>query len=261
MNNNFSVAYEQFFLGLLEGDGSIQVNHWRKKALQFRIVIKLKYDEITYNMCADLRDALGFMNLHVRNNNIILVEDHRNKLKRFIQCVERNRLLVTHRRYQYAFFIYCFQNRITYSEYITIKQHGASWPPYQNIKPYTVDQLLAQPHWPNWVCGFTEAEGCFCVRSNGSLSFSIAQKKDAHLLHAIKKFFQIPNIVRNSQQQIYVVETYRTAVLTFIVNYFCGRECVGLLGIKRKQLEIFRRVLNEKKLKRRTLIPDRKDIS
>ena len=37
---NIIKAYEQFFLGLLEGDGSIQVNHWKKRSLQFRIIIK-----------------------------------------------------------------------------------------------------------------------------------------------------------------------------------------------------------------------------
>ena len=33
---------ENFTLGLLIGDGSFQINHWKKKYLQYRIVIKLK---------------------------------------------------------------------------------------------------------------------------------------------------------------------------------------------------------------------------
>ena len=32
---------QQFWVGLMDGDGSIQVNHWRKKDLQYRLVIKL----------------------------------------------------------------------------------------------------------------------------------------------------------------------------------------------------------------------------
>ena len=34
--------FKKFWVGLMDGDGSIQINHWRKKNLQFRLVIKLK---------------------------------------------------------------------------------------------------------------------------------------------------------------------------------------------------------------------------
>ena len=41
---SFSRVYlSQFLVGLIDGDGSLQVNHWKKKSLQFRAVIKLKY--------------------------------------------------------------------------------------------------------------------------------------------------------------------------------------------------------------------------
>jgi cytochrome c oxidase subunit 1 len=39
---NKSEHIKQFFVGLMDGNGSIQVNHWRKEYLQFRMVIKLK---------------------------------------------------------------------------------------------------------------------------------------------------------------------------------------------------------------------------
>jgi hypothetical protein len=33
---------KKFWVGLMDGDGSIQVNHWRSRYLQYRLVIKLK---------------------------------------------------------------------------------------------------------------------------------------------------------------------------------------------------------------------------
>ena len=33
----------KFWVGLMDGDGSIQINHWRKKYIQYRFIIKLKY--------------------------------------------------------------------------------------------------------------------------------------------------------------------------------------------------------------------------
>jgi len=34
----------QYWVGLMDGDGSVQVNIWRKKGLQYRLVIKLRND-------------------------------------------------------------------------------------------------------------------------------------------------------------------------------------------------------------------------
>ena len=67
MNNN-DIA---FFIGLLEGDGSIQVNHWREKYLQFRVVIKLKYTEKNHEMLSEIRNQLDMFNIHVRNNCVL----------------------------------------------------------------------------------------------------------------------------------------------------------------------------------------------
>lgn len=77
-----------FFIGLLEGDGSIQVNHRRKSSLQFRIVIKLKFTQDNYRMLTEIRDDLNIFNVRVRNNYVLLVEDHRDKLERLIRLID-----------------------------------------------------------------------------------------------------------------------------------------------------------------------------
>ena len=41
LNNEY---IKKFWVGLIDGDGSIQVNHWKKKSLQYRLVIKLKHE-------------------------------------------------------------------------------------------------------------------------------------------------------------------------------------------------------------------------
>jgi hypothetical protein len=42
VKNMANFCYGRFWVGLMDGDGSIQVNHWRNKVLQFRFIIKLK---------------------------------------------------------------------------------------------------------------------------------------------------------------------------------------------------------------------------
>nr|YP_010003084.1 hypothetical protein JXX85_mgp04 [Ulva sp. TM708]AZP40149.1 hypothetical protein [Ulva sp. TM708] len=235
-------AYKQFFLGLLEGDGSIQVNHWKKRSLQYRIIIKLKYSSANYAMCAQIRNQLGIMNLHIRRGFVILVEDHRAKLPVIMTIIDKYGLLLTHRRKQYAFFKYCYNNRITYSEYAHIKALEQSWFGFESINDYSSDQLLRFSHWPNWLCGFTEAEGCFCIRSNNNLSFSISQKDGYEILTAIKKTFNIPNKVR-STTRVYFLETYAGRILESLCYFYTSPSTIGLLGEKQKQYETFKIVL------------------
>jgi hypothetical protein len=43
----------------MDGDGSIQVNHWRKKSLQYRLVIKLSNLISNYNMLIKIAKVIG----------------------------------------------------------------------------------------------------------------------------------------------------------------------------------------------------------
>ena len=243
---NIIKAYEQFFLGLLEGDGSIQVNHWKKRSLQFRIIIKLKYTNANYAMCSEIRQQLGIMNIHIRRGFVIMVEDHYVRLRSIMAIIDKYGLLLTHRRKQYAFFKYCYNNKITYSEYAYIKKLKHSWFGFNSINDYSSDLLLQLSHWPNWLIGFTEAEGCFCIRSNGSHSFSISQKGGYEVLTAIKKSFKIPNKVR-STSQLYFLETYAGSILQNICYFYSSPNVIGLLGEKQIQYKVFRASLEKKK--------------
>jgi cytochrome c oxidase subunit 1 len=50
---------KMFWVGLMDGDGSIQVNHWRYKSLQFRLIIKLSNLKSNYNMLIKIAKVIG----------------------------------------------------------------------------------------------------------------------------------------------------------------------------------------------------------
>ena len=50
---------KMFWVGLMDGDGSIQVNHWRNKSLQFRVIIKLSNIKSNYNMLIEIAKVIG----------------------------------------------------------------------------------------------------------------------------------------------------------------------------------------------------------
>jgi len=48
-----------FVVGLIDGDGSLQVNHRRKKYLQYRLVVKLKLNKYNKNMLDHIASVYG----------------------------------------------------------------------------------------------------------------------------------------------------------------------------------------------------------
>lgn len=244
--NEQTSFYIGFFLGLLEGDGSIQVNSWKKIYLQFRIVIKLKENIQNYQMCLKLRECLGVMNVHIRHGYIIMVEDDKKKLLQLMQIIEKYGLITTNRRKQYIFFRYCFYSNIHYSEYHWIKKNFAKWLKLTPNSPFGILELKPniienKGHFPDWVSGFTEAEGCFCIRKNGSYSFSIAQKHEKNTILAIKNFFEIPNNLQAKSNELFAIETYNRYTLQKIIEFFEDPilKYKRLLGYKNVQLREF----------------------
>jgi hypothetical protein len=43
----------------MDGDGSIQVNHWRKQYLQYRLIIKLDNLKSNFNMLIKIAKVVG----------------------------------------------------------------------------------------------------------------------------------------------------------------------------------------------------------
>lgn len=48
-----------FTVGLIDGDGSLQVNHWRRKLLQFRLIVKLSDKPLNFEMLCLIAKTYG----------------------------------------------------------------------------------------------------------------------------------------------------------------------------------------------------------
>ena len=238
---------KKFWVGLMDGDGSIQVNHWLEKSLQYRLVIKLKNDILNYEMLILISKTIGGY-VRIVKQDVIWVVNKKEDIEEIIKILEEYPLLTSKKICQLNFLKTCLtKNSMDY--YLKNR----------NNKYYNQSEILKAPfitpsYFKEWLSGFIEAEGCFSLRKSptGRLfppkggksnahSFSIGQNDDIYLIEAIKLYFEASNAVRNSYGNFYALEIYKKEVLKRIITHCTN---FPLLGEKRISFVNFSEKLN-----------------
>jgi hypothetical protein len=212
---------QKFWVGLMDGDGSIQVNHWRHKNLQYRLVIKLKYCIENLKMLNLIKTHIGG-NVRIIENNkfVIWVVNERKLVHKLINIFISYPPLTSRLRAQLAFMLECFQ------------QNNVEWYLNARDKKYlnpNIDVVNINCNYFNeWLSGFIEAEGCFSIRSvSNNHSFSIGQTNDKYIIDTIKNHFDIQNEVRKLKNKFWYIEIYRKLTLIKIINHCTNYPLLG----------------------------------
>jgi hypothetical protein len=176
--NNF--CYSRFWVGLMDGDGSIQVNHWRCKLLQFRFIIKLKNTTANVRMLNELQKKLGIGNVCISKDRVwvLWVENHQSKILKLLRILEKYPPLTSRLTMQLTFF-----KKMYYSKNVQVyfATRDSKYKDLEVVQQNFVrTNIVTLPYFCRWFSGFVEAEGCFSVRKNGNKSFSIGQKNDMY---------------------------------------------------------------------------------
>ena len=225
---------KMFWVGLMDGDGSIQVNHWRMKSLEYRLIIKLSYLNSNYNMLLKIAKTIGGMVKIVNNKKeVIWVADKKENIISIIKIFEIYPPLTSRLTCQLEFLKVCLNNN-SVVHYLSNRKLK-----YINqlniIKQFSLKKVMPS-YYPSWLSGFIEAEGCFSIRINENHSFSIGQNEDFYLLDNIKRFFNISVIVRNPYNRFFILESYKKETLNRIISHCTN---YPLLGEKSQSLEKF----------------------
>lgn len=220
-----------FWVGLMDGDGSIQVNHWHKKSLEYRLIIKLSYLISNYNMLIQISKVIGGrVRIVEKNKSVIWVVDKKETIIKIINIFDIYPPLTSRKLCQLRFLKECML-RDSVDWYF--RNRNNKYNSQQSIINIGLGEEL--PHYfKEWLSGFVEAEGCFCTRKVHHPSFSIGQKNDVYLINAIKKYFGGTNSVRILPRDFYFWEVYKKEVLIKIINHFHN---YPLLGNKTKSFE------------------------
>jgi hypothetical protein len=224
-----------FWVGLMDGDGSIQVNHWREKSLQYRLVIKLKYDILNYEMLNLIAKHIGGY-VRIVNQDVLWLVNKKEDIEDIIKIFSKYPLLTTKKICQLQFLKTCLtKNCINY--YLNNRNNK-----YDKQANLLITPFERPPYFKEWLSGFIEAEGCFSLRKSKAHSFSIGQNDDKYLIESIQLFFKATNRVRNSYGNFYILEIYKRDVLNIILDH-CSN--YPLLGEKRISFHKFSLELNK----------------
>jgi len=218
--HNVSDLYKEyikmFWVGLMDGDGSIQVNHWRAQSLQYRLIIKLSNFKSNHNMLVEIAKVLGgTVRITANSKDVLWLVNSKQEIEKIIKIFDSYPPLTSNKICQLAFLktclietspeLYMLNRKLKYDKQLSIINSKLNL----NIPSY----------FKSWLSGFIEAEGCFSLRENKNHSFSIGQNDDRYLMAAIKQYFKATNTVRNPIGKFYSLEVYKKEVLLRIITH------------------------------------------
>lgn len=191
-----------FTVGLIDGDGSLQVNHWRRKSLQYRLIVKLANKSGNFDMLTTLCNAFGGsikLTTTPKGNSVVfwVINDSYTIRNVIIPMLTEYPPLTTRVHLQLAFVTKALGG-ITMDEYF--KTIGDKYIFRPSITPlFTTDKVPS--YFSFWLGGFIEAEGSFSIRKPGNYTFSIAQLHDLYLIEAIRNYFNQDHIKIAAKQE------------------------------------------------------------
>jgi autonomous glycyl radical cofactor GrcA len=231
-NNNYKEYIKMFWVGLMDGDGSIQVNHWRKQSLQYRLVIKLSNLKSNYNMLVEVAKVVGgTVRITGKQADVIWVLNKKEEIMEVIKIFDTYPPLTSKKICQLAFLKTCL-TETSVEKYLFARDTK-----FKEQSAIINANFKVPTYFKAWLSGFIEAEGCFSIRKTNTHSFSIGQNDDVYLIDAIKQYFEISNKVRNPYGNFYFIEVYKKEVLAKIVAHCTN---YPLLGEKLESLKKFR---------------------
>ena len=215
--NTINNYIEPFFVGLLEGDGTITTDlGTSKKHIRVRIVIALKNEKNNQMMLNKIQKIIGGRVVIERQDKYVTwIASSQSDVNKVLLILARYPLLTIRKQCQLEFA----KNCLLYKDFDNFMLNRKNM--YKNKKDildilnksYCLPQArlgreIKLPfYFKPWLSGFIEAEGNFNLVFNdkGYLrksSFSIGQLDELHILNMIKFYFQSENKIIIDKKKI-----------------------------------------------------------
>lgn len=228
--------FMSMFMGLVDGDGYIEIGPQKqynksgdtpKSTIRARLVIRLHSRDVS--LLTYLTKVLGVGSISNLDsvNQTRLIFSKRDLTVVIIPLIKQYGLqfLTVNRCNQFALLNYIIDNNIVHWENVDFAPNSLS---------FSVQDLLNLSFFPNWLVGFTVAEGSFGVKGTDTAFFQIKQKgiENYNIIKAICILIanREPNIKPDSSDN-YQLSLSSKADVKKVVKFFSASD-TGLYGYK-----------------------------
>ncbi len=238
---------EKFWVGLLEGDGSIVVRKNKQNKVYGSFEISLKYLQTNEHMLKIIALVIGGKIYYEKKQNLIIklkwIAVSQKDFNNCVNILTKYPLLTSRKICQLQHLNKCLINKNWnyHLKYRLFKYET------QITKINMFNKNFSLPFYFNsWLSGFIEAEGCFRFRNNISTSFYISQNNDYYILNAIKQFFNVNHKINIAKDNPTVETHYR---ISFSGEIFIKKLIIHLIkyplfGEKKKLFFVWKEKIN-----------------
>jgi hypothetical protein len=230
----YSSCYiKQFWVGLMDGDGSITMDENKPSSYSRpRMFLSLKNTEKNRIMLNLIQKEMGGkVYIERKDKYVTWVIVSQKDIKTALYILDQYPLLTTRKRCQLEFMIKCIKDR-SVNFYLKSRDHKYDKQP--EMVALLNHNFIRPDYFPAWLSGFIEAEGCFSIYSfkdqTKPKGFTIGQNNDLFILEAIKSYFDSQHKIFkrvNKNKVYYRIDMYGRRVRQNIHNHFLTNPLLG----------------------------------
>lgn len=224
-------SFLAFLVGLIDGDGYIQITKTTKGFIAMKLIISLQIEDVSTLEYIHSTLKLGKINVYkdLRSPSCKLVIN-RTELQEvlFPLLIHNNIFFLTETRSnQFNLAMHILKNDIKMFDDI---------PSRDNIKdvfklPEDADSYILLPFFKNWIVGFACSEGSFFIKSNNDGCFQLKQRIHTNLFEAFKLVFNTKRKIDTTNGFNQFGVSSKSDIQT-VINFFSFEGLHPLIGLK-----------------------------
>ena len=226
-------SFIAFLVGLIDGDGYIQITKSTKGFITIKLVISIHLDDLS---------ILEYLHSVLKLGKITIYKDNRSPT-----C----KLIINRTELQQILFPLLLYHKIFFLTETRIKQFNLAMYILKNdIKifdeiPSEIDIVFNIPKIPedyiklsffkNWIVGFTMAEGSFFIKTNNDGCFQLKQRIHSNLFESFKLVFETKRKIDTNKELYNQFGVSSKADIQKVINFFSFLGLHPMVGLKNIQ--------------------------
>lgn len=224
-------SFLAFLVGLIDGDGYIQITKTTKGFITLKLIISLHIEDISTLQYIHSTLKLGSINVYkdLRSPTCKLVIN-RTELQEvlFPLLIHNNIFFLTETRVnQFNLAMHILKNDIKVFDEIPSKDNIEDiFKLPEDAHGYTLLHFFK-----NWIVGFTCSEGSFFIKSNNDGCFQLKQRIHTNLFEAFKLVFNTTRKIETTNNYSQFGVSSKSDIQT-VINFFSFEGLHPLIGLK-----------------------------